>query len=95
MAPDIELNSFFTELGMKAGDVILEVDQKAYNLENIYDLITVSQNWKNDDPITLKIRRDGQEKTISGKTKLPSEEKIGFEATDMSKKALKEAWLKG
>ncbi len=95
VVPGIELNSFFTELGIKGGDVLLEVNQKAYNLDNIYEMVTSSQSWKNDDPISVKIRRDGKEKILSGKTKLPSEEKVGFEATDLSKKAVKEAWLKG
>lgn len=93
--PDNELNVFFKELSIKGGDILLEINQTKYNLDNIYEMITASQSWKDGDPITVKIKRDGKEQIITGKTKIPFEEKIGFEATDASKSKLKEAWLKG
>lgn len=92
--PNIDLNVFYTNLGIKNGDFILEVNDKKYNVENIYDLVMSSQNWKDDESISVKIKRDGKEQTIAGKIKLPSEEKEGFSASDDTKKALKEAWLK-
>jgi predicted metalloprotease with PDZ domain len=92
--PGIELNEFYTNLGIKNGDIILEVNDKKYNVENIYDLVMSSQSWKEDEAITVKIKRDGKEQTITGKIKLPSEEKEGFSASDDTKKTLKEAWLK-
>jgi len=58
-------------------------------------LITTSQEWKVDDAITLKIKRNGKEETINGKVALPYEEKETFSAKDTSKNTLKEAWLKG
>lgn len=92
---DLDLNVFFTSLNLKAGDQILTVNDKAYNLDNIYDLITESENWKENDPITIKIKRDGKEQTIKGTVKVPFEEKETFKATDASKDKLKNAWLKG
>jgi predicted metalloprotease with PDZ domain len=92
--PGIDLNEFYTNLGIKNGDIILEVNDKKYNVENIYDLVMSSQSWKEDEAITVKIKRDGKEQTITGKIKLPSEEKEGFSASDDTKKTLKEAWLK-
>ncbi|PIF33595.1 putative metalloprotease with PDZ domain [Flavobacterium sp. 9] len=93
--PDIDLNVFFTNLNLKAGDVIVSVNNKAYSLDNIYDLITESENWKENDPITLQIKRAGKEETIKGTVKVPFEEKETFKATDASKEKLRNAWLKG
>ncbi|MFH6957511.1 peptidase M61 [Flavobacterium aquidurense] len=93
--PDVDLNIFFTNLKLKAGDVITAVNGKTYNLENIYDLISESEIWKENDPITIKIKRDGKEQTIKGTVKVPFEEKETFKATDTSKEKLKNAWLKG
>ncbi|MDA6071262.1 PDZ domain-containing protein [Flavobacterium sp. AC] len=93
--PDVDLNVFFTNLKLKAGDVIVAVNGKTYNLDNIYDLISESENWKENDPITLKIKRNGKEETVKGTVKVPFEEKETFKATDASKEKLKNAWLKG
>jgi len=92
---DIEPNTFFTTLGIKKNDVIVAVNDTAYNLDNIYDLITVSMGWKDGDAITVKIKRDGKEQTVKGKVKKPTEQLEGYHATDASKAKLREAWLKG
>jgi hypothetical protein len=57
-------------------------------------MITISQTWKENDAISIKIKRDGKEQVIKGKVKLPYEEKEGLNATDATKSTLKEAWLK-
>jgi predicted metalloprotease with PDZ domain len=93
--PDIEPNIFFSALGIQAGDILMEVNMKPYNLENIYELISASQVWQEGDAISVKINRNGKEQVINGKINIPSEDRIGFEATDASKNILKEAWLKG
>ena len=92
--PNIELNDFYTNLGLKGGDILLSFYDKPYSLDNIYEMITESTQWKENDAITVKIKRDGVEKTITGKVKFPYEEKEGLKATDVSKNTLKEAWLK-
>jgi hypothetical protein len=43
----------------------------------------------------VKINRDGKEQTISGKIVMPKEMQDGYQASDESKKAVREAWLKG
>ena len=58
-------------------------------------MITDSQKWKENDPISLKIKRDGKEQVIKGTVKFPYIETEGLEATDSSKAALRAAWLKG
>jgi predicted metalloprotease with PDZ domain len=93
--PKVPLIDFYTNLGLKGGDILLAINDKAYSLDNIYEMITESQNWKENDAITVKIKRDGKEQIIKGKVKLPYEEKEGLKATDASKSKLKEAWLKG
>lgn len=92
--PSIELNDFYTNLGLKGSDILLAINDKNYSLDNIYDMISDSENWKENDPITVKIKREGKEQIIKGKVKLPYEEKDSFTATDATKAALKEAWLK-
>ena len=54
--PNSDLNDFMNTLGLKGGDTILAINDKSYNLDNIYDLIMESQNWKVDDAISLKIK---------------------------------------
>ncbi|MFV8362057.1 peptidase M61 [Flavobacterium sp. ZT3P35] len=92
--PNIELNVFYTNLGLKGGDIIVSINEKPYSLDTIYEMITESTNWKENDAITVKIKRDGKEQIITGTVKFPYEEKEGLKATDVTKTALKDAWLK-
>lgn len=93
--PNIELNEFFSHLDLKGEDIILAVNDISYSVDNIYDLIADSQKWKENDTITVKIKREGKEKIIKGNVKLPYEEKAIYKTTDSAKTELKEAWLKG
>lgn len=93
--PASPLNSFFTELGLESGDVILAINDTNYNLDNIYDMIMASEGWKLDDAISVRIRRADKNQVIQGKVKLPMEDRDGFEATNNNLNKLKEAWLKG
>ncbi|MBS7786369.1 peptidase M61 [Flavobacterium sp. CYK-55] len=92
---DIEPNVFYMNLGIKPGDQLLEVNQKAYNLDNIYELIMASQTWQEGDDVSVKIKRDGKEQFIKGKVQIPTEYTVGFKADENKQKALREAWLKG
>jgi predicted metalloprotease with PDZ domain len=93
--PNQELHIFYTTLGLKSGDIILAINEKPYSLDNIYDMISESQKWKEDDAISIKIKRDGKEQLLTGKVKFPYIDTEGLEATDATKAALREAWLKG
>ena len=93
--PEIELNDFFKTLGLKGKDYILGINDKPYNLDNIYEMIAISQSWKNGDPISIKIRRDGKEQVIKGTVALSYEDKESYKFTDLSKEKLKDTWLKG
>lgn len=92
--PNIELHTFYTSLNLKGGDIILAINDKPYSLDNIYDMITESQKWKEDDSISIKIKRDGKQQVLTGKVKFPYIDTDGLEATDASKVTLREAWLK-
>lgn len=93
--PNITLIDFYKNIDLRGGDIILSINEKPYSLDNIYDMISDSQNWKENDAISVKIKRDGKEMTLKGKVKLPYEEKDSLEATDKSKDTLKNSWLKG
>ena len=95
VVPSTNLNSFMNTLGLKGGDTILSFNDKPYNLDNIYDLIMISQGWKTDDDISVKIKRNGVEQTINGKVKLDFDEVEGYKFTDDSKMNLNKYWLKG
>ena len=93
--PDTELNVFMTTLGLKNNDTLLAFNGKDYNLDNIYDLIMASMNWKDGDAMTVKFKRDGKEQTVKGKVVMPKEKQDGYQATDDAKKTVREAWLRG
>ena len=92
---DLEINELMKSLGMKGGDIILAVNDVNYNLDNIYEMIMSSQDWKEGDAVSMKIKRDGKEQTVSGKVKVTMAEVEGYQQIDASKSKLKEAWLKG
>lgn len=89
-----KLSPFFYELKMEGGDVITAINGTAYNLDNIYNMIMESQNWKNGDDVTVDIKRDDKPMTMKGKVKLDMKEVEGFGVTDATKDKLREAWLK-
>ena len=93
--PNIELNDFYTSLGLKGDDILVSFNDINYTLDNIYDMISESENWKENSAITVKIKREGKEQIIKGTVKLPYVDVDSFEATDTTKSVLKNAWLKG
>ncbi|WGK93616.1 MULTISPECIES: peptidase M61 [Flavobacterium] len=93
--PNTDLIDFYKNLDLRANDIIIAINDKAYNLDNIYDMIGESENWKENDAITIKIKREGKEQVLTGKVSLPYEETEGLQATDSTKTNLKNAWLKG
>ncbi|MEW5676263.1 peptidase M61 [Flavobacterium enshiense] len=93
--PGVELNDFMKNLGMKNDDYILAVNDVNYNLDNIYDMIMASMDWKEGETVSVKIKRDGKEQILKGKVMLPMQDAEGFHGVDTSKAKVKEAWLKG
>lgn len=93
--PKAPLHPFLKTIGIADGDVLLAVNEKAYNLDNINELIMWSTSLQENEILTFTIRRDGIEKKLSGITVLPKELIAGFQFTEKDKATLKEAWLKG
>ena len=91
---EIELNDFMKTIGLQPKDVIAAINGNKYNLDNIYEMVTSSQSWKDGDAITIGIMRDGKEQTLTGKVKLSFADATGFEFKDETKAKLKNAWLK-
>lgn len=91
---DVSNNPFMTALGIKSKDVILGFNDKTYNLENIYDLIMESENWKEGMPIKAKVKREGKELELAGKVALPKVAKTSYKSENKTKEAVKNAWLK-
>lgn len=89
-----DLSPFLSSLGLKGDDIISAINGTEYNLDQISELMTAAQKWNDGDAISMKIKRDGKEMTLSGKVTLAYEESEGYFNVDASKEALKEAWLK-
>lgn len=90
-----ELSPFLTSLGLKGDDVISSINGTEYNLDKISEMMTAAQNWKEGETVSIKIKRDGKEQTLSGKVIVNYEESEGYHSVDATKDSLKEAWLKG
>lgn len=93
--PGIELNGFMKSMQLQGGDIIVSINDTKYNLDNIYDMIVGSMSWQENDPVTFVVKRDNQEMTLKGKVTIPMDEIDGYQSTDETKKALRDAWLKG
>ncbi len=93
--PGDELNPFLNDLGVKGGDVILGINGTDYNLDTIYDMITESMSWKENDPVEFKIQRDNTEMVLKGVVIIPYELIDSYQATNNVKNTLLEAWLRG
>ena len=92
--PNAPFHPFLKNLGIQGGEILLKVNEKAYSLDNINDLIMWSTSLKENEEVQFTIRKDGIEKIVIGKAILPKEIIPGYEFTEASKKVLKEAWLK-
>ncbi|MFV8342180.1 peptidase M61 [Flavobacterium sp. XS2P39] len=93
--PNMELIEFYKNVDLRGGDVIVAINEKPYNLDNIIEMITESQSWKENDAITIKIKRDGKDQLLKGKVKFPYTDTDGLKAINSSANKVKEAWLKG
>ena len=93
--PNMTLPTFYANLGIKGGDILSKINGTNYTVDNIMDLINSSMTWKENDAISVTIKREGAEKELKGKIILPFTDSEGLQATDASKIALKNAWLKG
>jgi len=95
---NIDLNTFHKDLGIQGGDTVKSINGTEYTIKNVYDLINASQNWKEGDPITIMIIRDGEEIKLEGKITKPMDKEmkmIEMQNADGEQMELRNAWLKG
>ncbi|HLP54941.1 MAG TPA: hypothetical protein VK151_07925 [Fluviicola sp.] len=90
-----EGNAFTKSMGIQEGDIIVEINGNKYNYDNINSLIEASLGWKDGDNMTMKVKRDGKVVSLKGIVAMPKEEAEGYAASDDSKMAVRNAWLKG
>ena len=62
---DAEKNNFLRESGIKGGDTLLSINNKKYNIKNIYDLFGDSKQWKVGEKIAFTIKRNGTKETFT------------------------------
>ena len=95
---EMKLNTFLEDLGIQSGDTLVSVNETPYTIQNVYDLITASQDWKEGDDITMTIKRDGEEMKLTGKVTTPmdsTEKMVENQNADGSKVEIRNAWLRG
>lgn len=97
--PGITVHSFFKEIGIQGGDVIVSINGKKYGVSNVYDLISDPQSWKVGDPISFVIKRDGEEMTLKGNVSQPMASKPSLVElqyfADSEELQLRNSWLYG
>ncbi|MCB7480583.1 peptidase M61 [Christiangramia sediminis] len=95
---NIELNTFHKALEIQGGDTVKSINGTEYNIKNVYDLISASNEWKEDDAITMTIIRDGEEMKLQGKITKPMDNEmkmVEIQNADSEQMELRNAWLKG
>ncbi|WP_298523982.1 peptidase M61 [uncultured Christiangramia sp.] len=95
---DTEFNTFLKELGVEGGDVIKSVNGEEYNVQNVYELIRKSQEWKEGDDFTMTIVRNEEEMQLKAKVSTPRDTQMTLsevQNADGDKIELRNAWLKG
>lgn len=95
MIPDLPQSDFIKSMGLKSGDILKSVNGTAYNLDNIYDLLMGANGWKDNDEVTMVVKRAGKDVNLKGKVTVPTMDQEGYRVSDPSKSKLFQAWLKG
>ncbi len=93
--PNVTLGSCLTKLGLQSDDTLLAINGVTYTLDTVYDMMTSVQEWKEGQTITIKIKRNGKEQTLTGTAQITYNETEGYQVTNPTKQSLNDAWLKG
>jgi predicted metalloprotease with PDZ domain len=92
--PNVTLGTCLTQLGLQSDDTILAINGVTYTLDSVYDMMTSVQDWKEGQSISIKIKRNGKEQTLTGSAQVTYNETEGYQVTNPSKQPLHDAWLK-
>lgn len=93
--PNVTLGNCLTQLGLQSDDTLLAINGVTYTLDTVYDMMTSVQEWKEGQTITIKIKRNGKEQTLTGTAQVTYNETEGYQVTNPNKQSLNDAWLKG
>lgn len=96
---NIALNSFLKDMGVENGDIIKSVGDINYDVNNVYELIMISQSWEEGDDLNMVVIRDGEEVKLSAVISQPTDTEKIIKEMDLpesdSRIALRKEWLKG
>lgn len=94
----IDLNSFFTGLGIQGGDVIKSINGVEITLDTMRPVIGESFTWNQDTVIKMEVLRDGKVVNIEGPVGVPTIEVnriVPSEESSAEALDLRNSWLKG
>ncbi|TBW26422.1 peptidase M61 [Gramella sp. KN1008] len=94
----IELNTFLDKIGAQGGDIIKSINGTEYNLQNVYNLISASQEWEEGEAFSMRVERNGEEVLLEGVISTPkakTKRLAEMQNADGEQMELRNAWLKG
>lgn len=94
---NIPLNSFFTDLGLKGGDVIKNINGTEIQLESMRSVIASSYSWASDKNIRIEVLRNGEVIILEGDAGSPvllEDSLIAVEGVSNDFSDLRNWWLK-
>ncbi|HLO82566.1 MAG TPA: hypothetical protein VK166_16490 [Chitinophagaceae bacterium] len=87
-------NNFMNALGVQNGDEIIEMNESPLDASTPMNVMIAGYGMEEDEPVTMKVKRNGQIVELKGKAKLNYVDGSGFKFVDPSKEKLKNAWLR-
>lgn len=94
---NIPLNSFFTDIGLKGGDVIKNINGTEIQLESMRSVIASSYSWASDKNIRIEVLRNGEVIILEGDAGSPvllEDSLIAVEGVSNDFSDLRNWWLK-
>ncbi|QKX06422.1 PDZ domain-containing protein [Aquimarina sp. TRL1] len=94
----VKNNSFWADNGVLPNDEIVSLNGKEVTIMNAQDVLGATMQWKEGDPVTLKLNRAGKEVVID--TKVAKSYTVGkilgtLENATEQQQSLRKSWLKG
>lgn len=87
-------NNFMTALGVQNGDELVEINESPIDASTPMNVMLAGYGMEENEPVSLKVKRNGQIVELKGQAKLNYVDGSGFKFVDPSKEKLKNAWLK-
>lgn len=87
-------NKFYSNLGIKDNDIFLEINGLPIDTNDLSSIIFLGYDLDEDSPITVKVKRNGQDMDLKGNVKLNYQDGDGYRFKDETKRESNHAWLK-